>query len=133
MKANLVTQLQARAGLAGVAVTYGPPLPMGREFVWCGKATGQQSWMTIAAGKLEEYDLQVMVSVLREGTDMQAADARCFVIAAELETQLRTDRTVNGAVAVAAIEGFELAEGVAPDGTSRESTLTVQVACQAYI
>jgi hypothetical protein len=134
LKQNLVTLLAARPALNGVQVSYGPPLPNpGREFVWCGKATGDQSWMTVGGTKLEEYDQQVLISVLREGVDMHAADARCFVLFAELEALLRADQTVTGAVAVAAVEGFELGEGVAPDGTSRESTLTVQVACQAYI
>jgi hypothetical protein len=131
VKANLVAQLDARPGLTEVQVSYGPPLPNpSREMIWCGVAKGQQDWQAMAV-KGEEYDLEIIISVIREGQDMQAADERCFAIYAELENQLRSDQTVNGAVMRATTAGFELGEHVTD--TNREATLIVQVACQAQI
>jgi hypothetical protein len=132
LKGNLVALLKARTGLTGVQVSYGPPLPNpSREFIWCGKATGEQAWMTVAKTKSEEYELEIVILVLREGADMQAADERCFALFAELENALRADTTVSGAVADATVAGFELGE-FATD-SSREASLTVQVACKAWI
>jgi hypothetical protein len=131
LKANLVTRLQARAGLNGVQVSYGPPLPApSRELIWCGVAKGQQDWQAMAV-KGEQYDLELVISVRREGENMQAADERCFTIYAEVENEVRADKTVNGAVRQASITGFELGEFVTD--SMREATLTVQLECQAEI
>jgi len=131
VKAALVAGLEARPALNSVQVSYGPPLPNpSREMIWCGIATGQQDWQAMNL-KGEQYELEVIVSVIREGQDMQAADERCFAIYAELENMLRADRTVGGAVALASVAGFELGEYVTD--SQRESTLTVQVACEAWI
>jgi hypothetical protein len=132
LKTNLVAQLQARAALSQVQVSYGPPLPNpGREFIWCSTTAGSQVWETAAKGKLEEYDQRVVILVVREGVNMQAADARCFALCAELENTLRTDPTVNGAVNDAYLGGFTLSEGAGD--SERESTLIVQIHCRAWI
>ena len=136
LKANLLTQLQARGGLAGVQVTYGPPLPNpDREFIWLGDVQGDQAFSAMAAPnqRHEQYTLQVIVSVLREGTDLKTADERCFALCAELENQLRTDVTVNSAVSEAHVGTFRLTEFVAPDGMNRRAELIVDVNCQAWI
>ena len=136
MKTNLVAQLQARGGLSGVRVTYGPPPDPGREFICFWGAVGAQSWATYgttAGLRAEEYDTELMIRVLKEGVDDSAADARCFALYGELEQQLRTDPTVNGAVQAARIGDFRLEEGIDVDGMNREARLTVQVHCQAFI
>lgn len=135
-KANLVTQLQARPGLSGVQVSYGPPLPNPqREYVWVGDVTGDQMYAAMAAPnqRHEEYRATVIVGVLKEGVDSKAADDRCFVLLGELETQLRGDITVNGAVSEAHLETFRLTEFVSPDGTNRTAQLILEVNCQAWI
>lgn len=136
LKANLQAQLQARGGLSGVRVTYGPPLPdPGREYIWLGDVNGEQEYATFnAPNKMHEaYTLQVIVSVVKEGTDSKAADDRCFVLFGEVESQLRTDPTVNGAVTEAHVGPFRLTEFVAPDGMNRTAQLIVDINCQAWI
>jgi hypothetical protein len=136
LKVNLVTQLQARGGLSGVQVSNGPPLPdPQRERIWVGDVAGAQSYAAMAAPnqRHEEYVLQVNISVLREGVDMVAADARCFALMAELENQLRTDPAVSGAITESHIGNFRLTEFVSPDGMNRTAELQVEVNCQAYI
>ncbi len=134
VKANLVTQLQARGGLANVQVTNGPPLPNpSREFIWVGTAEGTQAQAAMGGLRREEYGLEVVISVEREGTDIAAADARCFALVAELENQLRTDPTVNAAVEHAEMAGFRLGEFVGADGMRRVSELTATVDCGNWI
>ena len=136
LKANLVTQLQARPGLTGVQVTNGPPLPNPeREFIWVGNVNGQQEFGFFGAPqqRQEEFGVDVVISVLREGRDTAAADTRCFALFAELENQLRTDPTVNNAVTEAHVGEFRLGEFVAPDGMNRVSELAVTVDCRSWI
>ena len=133
-KANLTSQLQARANLAGVQVTNGPPLPSPqREFIWIGTAEGTQEFATFGGQRHESYGLHVVISVLRQGEDVVAADTRCFALSAELEAQLRADPTLSGAVTLAQFGEFRLAEYVGPDGSSRVSELTVTVNCEHWL
>lgn len=136
VKANLVTQLQARGGLAGVQVTNGSPLPnVRREFIWVGGAEGTQDYGTYGVGGLrqESYRLEVTISVLREGIDAVAADTRCFALSAELESQLRSDPTVNGACMTAKVGDFRLTEAVTQDGMARQSELQIFVDIDTWI
>ena len=139
LKANLVTQLQARGGLAGVQVSYGPPLPNPqREYIWVGDVEGAQSFAAFAAAntlyqRREEYNVQVIIGVLHEGTDTKATDDRCFALLAELEQQVRTDPTVSGAINVAQLTTFRLTEFVSPDGMNRTAQLIVDINCQQWI
>jgi uncharacterized protein YrzB (UPF0473 family) len=134
LKANLKTQLAARGGLTGVQIVYGPPsVGMQREYIWLGDADGEQVFAAMGTLNHEEYDLQVIVDVIREGEDEQAADARAFAIQAELENQLRSDNTVNGAVSSAQIGRFKLTENVTADGMTRTARLVTLIHCQAYI
>lgn len=137
-KANLVTQLQARPNLSGanrVLITNGPPVPPEREFIWVGTAEGEQHFGTFGAAGLrrEEYGLQVVISVLREGADIVGADTRCFALSAEVEAQLRTDPTINGAVMAAEFGGFKLGEYVTADEMARGSELVVTVNCETWL
>lgn len=135
LKANLVTQLQARAALKRVQISYGPPLPNPeREFIWIGAAEGTQEWATFSGtSRHEAYRLTVVIMVSREGRGMQKADERCFALYAELENQLRGDVTVNGAVTDSKIGDFTLREFVGTDGTSRSSELSVKLDCEHWI
>lgn len=131
LKANLVAQLQGRPGLSGIQVTNGPPLPAPqREFIWVGNAEGEQVIAGFSGPRHEEYGVEVVISVIREGIDTPAADTRCFALFAELEQQLRTDSTVNGAVSFAEVGAFRLSERASADGMNRESELVVTVNCK---
>jgi|SRR5215471_10518954 len=136
LKANLRTQLVARGGLSGVQVSYGAPLPATqREFIWLGDVNGEQEYGTYQAPnqRHEMYVLELILSVLKEGVDAKAADDRCFALFAEVETQLRSDPTVNGAVTESHLGLFRLTEFTAPDGMNRSAQLVAELNCQAWI
>lgn len=135
LKKSLRALLAARTALSDVQVVYGAPLPNpAREFIWLGDVTGSQDWATIGHTRVEDYDLDVLVSVAREGTDQQAATERAFELASEIELALRADQTVSGAVTVASFGGnVNLTELASTDGMSRGAHLTVQVHCMNYI
>ena len=133
-KANLVTQLQARGGLAGVQVTNGPPfVDPQREFIWVGTAEGSQEQLAMGGPRRETYDLHVIISVEQESEDVVAADTRCFALSAEVEAQLRTDPTINGAVEHAEFGDFKLGEFSSADGINRISELVVSIGCNAFL
>jgi hypothetical protein len=138
LKANLKTQLEARAALRGVTVSYGPPIPAPNEFVWLGDV---EDWDQEPAGmnpvtkpRNESYVLRVFVSVYREGVDQKTTTERAFTIAEEIAKQLRDDITVNGAVRGAQFQentsgGLEeLASDVA-----RGALLRLGIYCEARI
>lgn len=134
LKAALLSLLAARAGLAGVQVVYGAPLPNpGREFISLGGTDGSQE--TAALGRLrreEEYRLTIYVSVLREGQDQQAATERVFALVAEVEDAVRADPSVGGVVRTALLDGpFTLEEGATD--THRTALVTVSLLCNARI
>lgn len=134
LKANLKTLLAARGGLSTVQINYGPPaIGMEREYIWLADVEGEQQFAAMGTLNYEEYDLEVIADVIREGTDEQSATARCFAIQAELENQLRSDNTVGGAVSAAQIGHFKLTENVTADGMTRTARLVTLVHCQAYI
>lgn len=132
-KANLVSQLAARPGLSGIQVVNGSPFPSPqRKLIWIGAADGEQEWGAMGGLRHEVYGLVVNIIVVREGTDIVAADTDCFAILAELEAQLRTDPTINGAVTTAKVGEFHLVEQVTAEGEARISSLAVTVDCQHY-
>lgn len=137
-KAALVARLQARAALADVQVSYGPPLPNRQnESVWIGDAEGEQAWSSFGTGgtpRSEEYEVRVVFYVLHRGsTDTQKADERCFVLLAELESELRSDPSVNSTVSAASVGEFRLEEQVSEDGLDRAALLVVTVNVRHFI
>jgi hypothetical protein len=135
LKANLRTQLLARGGLAGVQVSYGPPIPNPqREIISLHDVTGETHPQAMAKSiypRDELYTLDVIVFVLHEGTDQRATTERAFAIANEVYDQLQTDPTVNGAVWFAQIEGpIELRERASEDGMNRSAEYTIPVYCR---
>jgi hypothetical protein len=127
-KAAFVTALAARAGLAGVLVSYGAPLPNPpREHVTLGDLSGSQEFAQLGAmKKYETFTLDVYVSVVREGNQQKECTERAFQIAAEIEDELRTNPTMSGTVRVAEVASpFDLEE-FASD-TARQSVLSLGV------
>lgn len=134
LKHQLVLNLQARPGLANVQVTHGPPLPVPEaEFIWLGDAQGTQTRESAGNTKLETYNLQVIVRVLSSTTadDFKTAGDRAFALMAELENELRGDKTVSGAVRDAEVTDFDFKEGA--NAETNEALLDVTVHVQALI
>src|SRR5438128_122383 len=114
MKAALRTQLAGRVGLNGVQISYGYPGPVAEtEYLWLADVKGEQKAATIGTrARDERYTLTVVVYAQNsDPRDSQTPTERAFALMAEIESQLRTDPTVNGTVLVAQIEGpIELTE-----------------------
>ena len=134
-KAALKTRLAARANLKTVQISYGPPIPNpGREFIWLADAPDSQHDVFLGQMKREEeFTLQAIVSVLREGVDQQSATERAYALVDEIHADLNTDPTINGALANgwARITATPLTE-LAND-TAREARVVVEITCHARI
>lgn len=102
IRTNLQTQLQARGNLSGVAVSRHRPAPDdidGSEHIWFSDARGRTQPGSVGSRE-DEIALEIHIRVTRPGGDETEADAvedRALALFAELEAQLVTDPTVNGA------------------------------------
>jgi hypothetical protein len=129
-KARLKTNLLGRAGLTGVQVTHGPPLPVPEpEFIWLADAKGTQDFMTAAAQRDEEYDLTIWIHVVTNSTpdDFKTAGDRAFALMAEIENELRGDRTVSGTVMQAHLTDFVFLEHGSAESQEAQIEITVHV------
>lgn len=120
--------------LQGVRVNYGPALPdPGRESINLLGVEGEQEWASL--GKLskdEVYVITVLVIVIREGQQTQAAVERAYVIASKLEELLRDDPTLGNSCRVASVASpFDLEVGASD--TTRSALLTIGVRVEARI
>jgi len=138
LKAGLKTLLDAQAGLSGVLVSYGWPKDPRREIVVLGDAEITQAYRGIGAAiqspqpaKLEEIDLTLLVSVVGETTAQQATTERALTLLGHVETAIRTDPQVGGAVEVAQLSRYRVEELV--NDTAREARITAVVSATAYI
>jgi hypothetical protein len=133
-KAALLDRLQARDGLAGVQVTYGwPSGSVQRETIMLGGVTGTQEFRTInARQRMEEYALDVFITVVREGHGRQQnADQRALELMGEVEDDLRDDPTVNNTVLTAELGRFDLQPMASAE--TREARLTLGINVMARI
>ncbi len=124
----------ANPPLLGVRVNYGPALPdPGRESINILGVEGEQGWASL--GKLakdEVYTITVLIIVIREGQQTQAAVERAYTIAAEVEQLLREDVTIGNTCRVASIDApFDLEVGASD--TTRSALLTIGVRVEARI
>lgn len=134
LKANLLAALKAWGGLAGVQVEYGWPKAPAKEFLMLADIRNDgETTATLGTNRPREehYTLMTLVKVEKQTTQQVIATERGYAIAAELETLLRQNPTVDGAVRLAAVAGISLQE-LANDKT-RAAILIVEVACQARI
>jgi hypothetical protein len=141
VKNALYDRLAARAGLAGVLVSYGPPFPKpGREFVWV--ADGPSTDYTqeqIGAGpaphqRKEDYVLEVFCRVIREGGQQQECTERAYALAAEVEAEIANDDRINNTISAggrAEVTGGGLAE--AADDMKRGADVLVRIHCETFI
>lgn len=112
VKANLITQLEARNGLEGVSVRWAFPAkddhwPRSKELIYLGDTTSEQEWSSLGPTlpREEHYTLALVVIVNRDGDDPQATEERCWELVAEVEDQLRDDPQVNSAIQRPSREG----------------------------
>lgn len=105
-RANFLTALQARPGLAGVQIVpaYPSPETMRPEVIHLAKTVWDEEDFKISGGtkKRERYYFEVLVMVTREGDNAQACENRAWALTAEIEQQLVNpapgDLTLGGAV-----------------------------------
>jgi len=134
LKSGLLATLQARPNLTNVAVTYGSPTLADREWIWLGDITGAQDWGAIGHDvRREDYSLTVIVSTTMESTDQQTVTERGFAILAEIETAVRTDPTIGGAVITSQLVVSEVVELEKTDGSARGVNITAQLVCMNRI
>ena len=128
--AALLTALKARPGLSSTQVAWGVPRgELQKEFMLLLDVDGEQT--TKAKGqhrREEQFDLTVVISVVRTRGEAQAATERAYVLAAELENELRTNTTMTSTVRNCRIEGrFALNQATPREGDRTEAMLTVTV------
>jgi hypothetical protein len=97
-KAQLLTTLQARTGLASVLVAWGLPaqLPEESERVYIDDAINvTREWAGIGSFVIdEEYTLRVHVEVYQAGDDQRACEERMWQVVAEIEQAAVLDVTL---------------------------------------
>lgn len=135
-KDSLFAMLQANTsiGVAGVQVTYGPPGPnVAGESVWLGRVASTELPSQLGQNKRrEDYTIDVVILVARDGNDIQAYEQRLSVLRNAVETMLQTatGRTLNGAVNLwAEVVGFETDSEVADNGGQWLCLSVVKVGC----
>jgi hypothetical protein len=135
LKANLFAALKAwQQGLTDVQISYGWMKSPANEFLFLGNIRNDgETTATLGTNRPREehFTLFCLIKTEKKTVDQQIATERGYAIAAELETLLRGDPTVGGAVRLAAVAGISLEE-LAND-TTRAAVLEVEVACQARI
>lgn len=102
VKAALLTLLQADAGLTGVGITYAHPGVVTQEDIFYNRTIATEQPDTIGQRKQrEEYDIEVVVTVARDGNDAKAAEDRCWALVARVENVVRANNGANGALPAA--------------------------------
>jgi len=134
MKGAFIDRLKARAGLAGVTVSWSVPTEApGPDWILVDKAIGNQEAAALGQQRREEeYTLHTYVTVRRPFSDDPRTVAdRAFALASQIEDELRDDVTVNETVRVAQVSGVDLEEWA--DGGERGADVTVRVNVRARI
>lgn len=128
LRSNLRTQLVARANLASVQVTRYTASAEDADWdegISLGQATADQDWLDVGGGREEVINLDFHIWVRKYGdgdTVAAAAETRALALLAEIESQLRTDITVNGAVLRAEVASYSI--DVTAGDQQRIATLT---------
>src|SRR4051812_17582505 len=91
-RANLLTALQARAGLAGVQIKEAVPAAdkMAQECIYLAKTVWDEEHGMLGGDRRREerYNIEIQVHVVQAGDDAAAVDARAWALFAEIESQL---------------------------------------------
>jgi hypothetical protein len=140
-KANLLDQLAARSGLAGVRFNWSASMHaedyVGGENIYLGNVRNKQEWGAIRRTTLpknEEYILYIFAQVHRLGDDPQGTEERAWELISEIEGTLRADPTIGG------VDNREGASLVQVDMSTRPAEpqgwlakATAQISCHARI
>jgi hypothetical protein len=111
-RTNLKTQLSARGGLSGVQVRAYPPAAddyNAAEAIFLADADLSQSHLAMTGRRLEDASVELVVYARKAGdgdTVAAAAEARALALFAQVEGQLGTDDSVNGAVMEAQVGDY---------------------------
>lgn len=99
-KAALLTLLQADLG-SGVQVEYAHPGPaIQQESIFFNRTTENDTSVALGQRKRDEdYTLEVVVSVARDGNDAQGCEERCWALVGHIETVVRANPSLSGTVA----------------------------------
>lgn len=99
-KAALLALLQADAGLSGVQVEYAHPgAAIQQESIFFNRTTENDSSVALGQRKRDEdYTLEVVVSVARDGNDPQGCEERCWALVAAIEDVVRANPDLSRTV-----------------------------------
>jgi hypothetical protein len=132
--------LIARSGLSGVQVTTGLPMTASTDYVAIMDAIPHvqrtAGARTAPQPREEEFDLVVLISAIRKGDDDGTEVVnRAYAIAAELESEIRNDLTINASLGNgwATVTALPMTQrGPNTDG-EREALIEANVSCRARI
>jgi len=135
---KLRDQLKARAALARVQITTGKPQAPDSEYIAILGAPAHRqehaAMGTTLHPRREDFELALVVSVVQAGhPDSDAVVDRAFVLAGELENQLRDDQTIGGNVEYAEVSELPFEDLGPNDEGFREARIHARVRCRAYL
>lgn len=134
---TLVALGQADAALAEVLVADGPEVTEESAGDWLivgfdGDPAGDMQaaqtvggWSDLGAGREEQFQVTVAAIASRGDTDVRAARARAYEIAARVEAWLRTDPSIGLRSLEAAVEASQLTQDQTEQGVQAVLLLTV--------
>lgn len=135
-KAQILTTLAARAGLAGVLIEWGVPAkaPPNREKVYVDDAVNvTREWAGLGQLRIDEnYSLRVHVEVFGDGDDRRATEERMWAIVAEVEQAIVLDITLAGVLNWGAKPG-SMNPQTAPTDDGWLAFVTLNFDCSARI
>lgn len=138
VRAQLVSLLAARAGLAGVQVEYSHPLEgIDDEALYLGESRGTSQIPTVRAGRKarqEQYIIDVWVEVNRDGPTPQDASERSWALVGEVEDMLADDPSLGLSQPFWAVLA-EAEQGVYVDDSRRGyvSRIRLGIQCEARL
>ncbi len=119
-----------RAGLAGVLVTTGQVLDIGKQdSIQLTDVEGTQTWGLLGNRRRdEEFRVSAIISVLKAGKGdpvIRAARARAVELLAEVEDELRVRTTVGATARWSALTSYDLNQFATTDGRVCEISFEV--------
>lgn len=133
--AGLITILKASSGLRGVDIIDGQPTTnTPKDYVAVGYAesgaaiSGGQEPATLGnLRRSETYDIACQVSAWNGNTDMATVRDRAFTLFGSVETAVRNDATLDGAVIFADIGTIDVSQYQTEQGAVVDIDFTVAV------
>lgn len=133
--AGLIAILRASSGLRGIEIIDGQPTTnTPKDFVAVGYSengaaiSGGQEPATLGnLRRSETYDIACQVSAWTGSTDIVAVRERAFTLFAAVETAVRNDATLNGAVIFSDIGSIDVSQYQTEQGAVVDIDFTVAV------